>query len=125
LYGVDSMSEQKKSSQVDAAVAAAAHHPGVAQHVGMPDKQNRVPGQGQEYQQDEDDVPVYSRRQYERAIANAQSGVPQAGGLQTASFEALQREIKRRQAEAMAKLKNIPTEWLELELQRRKETNGG
>jgi hypothetical protein len=123
------MSEQKKPSQVDAAVAAAAarrtaaaaQHPGVAQHVGMPGQQNAVAGRGEAFPTDEDDKPVYSVRQMERAMASRPGGG--TGSLQTASFEALQRELQRRKDLAMGKLKDIPTEWLEMELQRRKEAD--
>ncbi len=86
------------------------------------------PNKPPEVEQDEDDVPVYSRKQFERMLtaniipgaAEAQQ-VQQPGGLQQASFPALMRELDRRKQEAQTKLAGIPTELLELELQRRSE----
>jgi hypothetical protein len=76
-------------------------------------------------QEDADDKPVYSVKQFERMMAaniNPNATAPSnAGGLQQASFPALMRELDRRRGEAQTKLAGIPTELLELELQRRKE----
>lgn len=118
--------EQKKPSQVDAAIAAAAtvrqaaavQHPGIARHVGMPGtQQTGEPGQDEPFPTDEDDKPVYSVRQMERAMASK----PGAGSLQTASMEALMREVNRRKDLAAGKLKDIPTDWLETEIERRRQ----
>ena len=108
--------------------AAAAHHPGVAQHVGPPQPGNPA-ANAAPYQEDADDKPVYSVKQVERMMAQnaANAGTPAGpGSLQQASLEALTREIQRRRDLAMSKLKDIPTEWLEVELERRRsaENNG-
>lgn len=111
-----------KNSAIDSALAeaaarraqAAAKHPGIS-------------SPGIEIVQDEEDKPVYSARQVERMMQAQATGTlapsapANAGSLQTATFDALMREIERRKALAMQKLKEIPTEFLELELQRRKE----
>ena len=72
--------------------------------------------------EDADDKPVYSVKQVERMMAaNINPAAPPASGsLQQASFPALMRELDRRRDEAQTKLAGIPTELLELELQRRK-----
>jgi hypothetical protein len=114
------MSEDKVRAALEAArikaETARAAHPGIAN-----------PNMGQELEQDEDDVPVYSVRQVERLLAQASTGVSTApaaaapvGGIQTASYDALVREVERRKAEAKDKLANIATDLLELELARRK-----
>ena len=46
---------------------------------------------------------------------------PGAGSLQTASMEALMREVNRRKDLAAGKLKDIPTDWLETEIERRRQ----
>ena len=82
------------------------------------------PNKPPELQQDEEDKPVYSMKQVERMMAaNIVPGTvaAQSGGLQQASFPALMRELGRRREEAQTKLAGIPTELLELELQRRQE----
>jgi hypothetical protein len=99
------------------ATAAAKKHP----HAVDPNKPPEV-------EQDADDIPVYSRKQFERMLAAnvvpgaaAAQASQQTGGLQQASFPALMRELLRRREEAQTKLAGIPTELLELELERRSE----
>ena len=118
----------EKPSTVDAAIAAAAakraaaqsKHPGIAQHVGHPGAHPNAnaPGPHGTFHLDDDDKPTYSVRQVERMMTQRPSG---GDSLQTASYQALVREMTRRRDLAMGKLKDIPTEWLEMELQRRKE----
>ena len=111
------MSEDKVKAALEAAKqkaeAAKASHPGIAN-----------PNVAEELPQDEDDKPVYSVRQMERLMAQAGTGASApaapAGGIQTASYDALLREIERRKSEAQSKLANVATDLLELELARRK-----
>ena len=114
------MSEDSKvTAAIEAArqkaEAARASHPGIAN-----------PNAPEEIAQDADDKPVYSVRQMERLMAQANTGGGGAtpplppGGIQVASYDALVREIERRKSEAQTKLANVATDLLELELARRK-----
>jgi len=127
------MSEQTKPSGVDAAIqeaaarraAAAQKHPGI--------QAEGQPGSPEPFPTDADDKPVYSTRQMQRLLQNEREAAgggaaaptaPAGAGIQTASIEVLQREIQRRRDLAMGKLKDIPTDWLEIELERRRAANG-
>jgi hypothetical protein len=111
------MSDNKVQAALEAAKlkaqTAKAAHPGIAN----PSAPDEVP-------QDADDKPVYSVRQMERLMAQAGTGAnpapAPAGGIQTASYDALLREIDRRKSEAQSKLADVATDLLELELARRK-----
>ena len=111
------MSEDKVKAALEAArlraEAARATHPGIAS-----------PNTVQDMPLDQDDIPVYSVKQMERLMAQASTGAPAVstppGGIQTASYDALVREVERRKTEAKDKLANIATDLLELELARRK-----
>jgi len=112
------MSDDKVKAALEAArikaETARAAHPGIAN-----------PNVLEAFPTDEDDRPVYSVKQVERMLAQAQVGgvapaVAPAAGIQVASYDALIREIERRKAEAQSKLANIATDLLELELARRK-----
>ena len=54
-------------------------------------------------------------------VPGAATPAPTSRSLQQSSFAALMRELARRRDEAQTKLAGIPTELLELELERRKE----
>jgi predicted S18 family serine protease len=111
------MSEDKVKAALEAArakaEAAKASHPGIAN-----------PNAPEAFPTDEDDRPVYSVKQVERMMAQAQVGgttpVAPAAGIQVASYDALVREIERRKEEAQTKLAGFATDLLELELARRK-----
>ncbi len=116
---------EQKPSEMDAAIAA-----GKSRRAQAVQKHPAQTGAPEPFPTDEDDKPVYSAKQVERLLQTereamgggaATPAAPATGvGLQKASLDDLKNEMQRRHDLAKGKLKDIPTDWLEIELARRK-----